>query len=81
MIRLIFAGTAWLTLPISRVGQNRMYTPYMTVYMIYGDFPAKNTVYTMCICMVLANVAYLTQQLSSYCSYLRAGRQRSGLGH
>jgi len=33
---------------MSRVGQNRIYTPYIyTVYdRIFGDFPAKNTVYT-----------------------------------
>jgi hypothetical protein len=31
------------SLQLSSVGQNRIYTPYMTVY---GDFPAKNTVYT-----------------------------------
>jgi len=45
-----------------RVGQNRIYTPYMTVHLViflpkilythtvhdraFGDFPAKNTVYT-----------------------------------
>jgi hypothetical protein len=59
----------------ARVGQNRIYTPYMTVYLmislpkilyiytvydrIYGDFPAKNTLYVWfwptlmyaCICV------------------------------
>jgi len=31
---------------ITRVGQNRIYTPYMTVYdRIFGDFPAKITEY------------------------------------
>jgi hypothetical protein len=30
----------------SRVGQNCIYTPYMT---LSGDFPAKNTIYTPCI--------------------------------
>ena len=28
---------------ICRVGQNRIYTPYITVY--FGDFPTKNTVF------------------------------------
>jgi hypothetical protein len=37
---------------ISKVGQNRIYTPYDR---IFGDFPAKNTVYTPYIYMVLAN--------------------------
>jgi hypothetical protein len=32
-----------------RVGQNRIYTLYMTVCMVNGDFPAKNTVYTLYI--------------------------------
>jgi len=31
---------------ICRVGQNRMYTSYMTYDRMYGDFPAKNTVCT-----------------------------------
>jgi len=36
----------WSTSPIChihRVGENRMYTSYMTVYL-FGDFPTKNTV-------------------------------------
>ena len=40
-----------------RVGQNRIYTPYMTVYLVI--FPAKNTVYTPFIHMVLANSTYM----------------------
>jgi len=37
-----------LALYMSRVGQIRMYALYMTVYL-FGDFPAKNTVYTQYI--------------------------------
>jgi len=44
------------TKAIYRVGQNRTYTPYMTVYLV-GGFPAKNTVCmwfwpTLAICII-----------------------------
>jgi hypothetical protein len=61
---------------ITRVGQNRIYTPYMTVCMvifllklpsiytvydhIFGNFPAKDTEYIHHIYMVLANPKYHT---------------------
>ena len=32
----------------TRVGQDRIFTPYMTVYLLC-NFPAKNTIYTPCI--------------------------------
>jgi len=40
---------------MSRVGQNRMYTPYMTVYMV-NSLP--KIPYTHRICMVMANPTY-----------------------
>ena len=40
---------------IFRVGQNRIYTPYMTVYMV-NSLP--KIPYTHCIYMVLANPTY-----------------------
>ena len=33
----------WEGALVCRIGQSRIYTPYE---IIYGDFPAKNTVYT-----------------------------------
>ena len=70
------------TLYMTRVGQNRIYTPYTTVYLVIslpkipyvhriymvlanpiydrisGDFPAKKTVCTPFIFMVLASSNY-----------------------
>jgi hypothetical protein len=40
---------------MSKVGQNCIYTLYMT---IFGDVPAKSTVHTPYIYMVLANPAH-----------------------
>jgi hypothetical protein len=37
---------------MSRVGQNRIYTPYMTVYLVIS---LPKIPYTHCIYMVLAN--------------------------
>ena len=41
---------------IFRVGQNRIYTPYMTVYLVIS---LSKTLYTHCIYMVLANPTHL----------------------
>ena len=42
-------------LGVSRVGQNRMYTPYMTIYF---GISLPNIPYIHCIGMVLANPRY-----------------------
>jgi hypothetical protein len=36
------AGLVFLT---CRVGQNHIYTPFVTVYLVISGFPAQNTVY------------------------------------
>ena len=43
--------------PICRVGQNRIYTPYMTVYLVIS---LQKIPYVHRIHMVLANPTYLT---------------------
>jgi len=47
-------GSSWQ--PISRVGQNRIYTPYMTVYLVISlpKIPYIHRIY-----MVLANPTYI----------------------
>jgi hypothetical protein len=44
-----------------RVGQNRMYTPYMTVYLVISQ---PKLPYIHCICMVLVNPSYVVLCLS-----------------
>jgi hypothetical protein len=47
----------WPTLHMTRVGQNRIYTPYMTVYLMIS---LPKTPYIHCIYMVLANPTHDT---------------------
>ena len=43
LVKRLIVAKAHTVLSVSRVGQNRMYAPYMTI--LFDDFPAKNTVY------------------------------------
>jgi hypothetical protein len=57
---------------ICRVGQNRIFTPYMTVYMVIS---LPKILYTHRIYMVLANPTYMAYKYEIYIQYTHGAGQ------